>query len=140
MTREPIYAALFVLLQGIPGIVSASRKLKHWNDVPKVDQPALFMAQGGQTAQAVTGQPTKWVLNLKIYLYVNTSDPTQSPAEIMNPLLDAICNALEPSPAVGKQTLGGLAHYCRIDGGIETDEGTLGDQAVAIIPVEILAA
>jgi hypothetical protein len=35
-------------------------------------------------------------------------------------------------------TLGGLVNYCRIEGDIETDEGLLGEQAVAIIPVSIL--
>ena len=41
--------------------------------------------------------------------------------------------------ATGKQTLGGLVHDCRIAGDIETDEGRLGDQAVAIIPIEMMS-
>ena len=39
-----------------------------------------------------------------------------------------------------KQTLGGLVAHAWIDGVIETDEGVLGDQAVAIIPVVIKTA
>ncbi|MEW6563320.1 MAG: hypothetical protein AB1400_08845 [Pseudomonadota bacterium] len=139
MTREPIYAALFNLLQNLPGIVTASRRLRHWNDVPRANQPALYMVQKSESAQTITGQPTKWLLRLNVYLYVNTADRTQSPAEVMNLLLDAISAALEPPPAIGKQTLGGLVYYCRIAGEIQTDEGALGDQSVAIIPVELLA-
>ena len=38
------------------------------------------------------------------------------------------------------QTLGGLAAHAWTAGKIETDEGVLGGQAVAIVPVEILVA
>jgi len=40
----------------------------------------------------------------------------------------------------GLQDLGlaNLVRHARIEGRIETDEGVLGDQAVAVIPVEIL--
>ena len=36
------------------------------------------------------------------------------------------------------QTLGGLVSDCWISGKIETDEGALGGQAVAIIPIEMI--
>jgi hypothetical protein len=60
---------------------------------------------------------------------------------VLNPLLDAIAAALAPTGAdlvAGAQTLGGLVKHCWISGAIETDEGALGGQAVAIVPVEIL--
>lgn len=139
MNREPLYAALFARLAAIPGLKTASRRLRHWSDVGASEQPALFLAQKSETAQTVTGQPTRWALTADVYLYVNTPAP-QSPGQAMNPLLDAIEAALAPdSPARNANTLGGLAQYCRIEGAIETDEGTLGDQAVAIVPIQILA-
>ena len=39
-----------------------------------------------------------------------------------------------------EQTLDGLVMGCRIDGKIETDEGALGAQSVAIVPITVLTA
>jgi hypothetical protein len=63
-----------------------------------------------------------------------------APATILNPLLDALEAALAPSPATGIQNLGlpAMVQHPYIAGKIETDEGVLGDQAIAIVPVEIL--
>lgn len=73
-----------------------------------------------------------------VYIYVKTDG--ESPSSLLNPLLDAVEQALQPQhPDINQwQTLGGLATHCWIEGTIETDEGTLGDQAVAIIPINIL--
>lgn len=136
--REPIFAALAARLGTLPGVVTFSRRLRHWNDVAAVEQPAVFLAQGAQNATTDTGLPTIWTLSADLYVYVRT-DGGQDPGPILNQVLDAIDAALAPDNDVaGRQTLGGLVHYCRIEGAIETDEGTLGDQAVAIIPISIL--
>jgi hypothetical protein len=53
MIREPIFAALFAKLQQLQtdgDVVTLSRRLTHWNDVPIEQQPALYMAQGDQVA------------------------------------------------------------------------------------------
>ncbi len=137
MNRETIYSALFTKLSAASGLVTKSRKLKHWADVPAIEQPALYQAQVKETVTRQTGQPSVWRLNLDVYLYANTSDPATSPSQVLNPILDAIVASLEP--AIGEvQTLSGLVQYCRINGAIETDEGVLGQQAVVIIPIEIL--
>jgi hypothetical protein len=136
--REPIYLALFARLQAIPGLATVSRRVKHWDDVPSASQPALFQSQKSQTAQKQTGLPTRWTLPVEVYLYVR-SPTTDAPAAHLNPLIDAVCGALAPDDITGQRcTLGGLVHDARIAGQIETDEGTLGDQAVAIVPIEIL--
>jgi len=139
INREPIYAALFNLLAATSGITTSSRILKHWDDVPSADQPALFMAQGNQSAKTERGKPTLWTLDAKVYIYVKT-DGDQVPSSVINPILDAIEAALSGNAAENVQTLGGLVDYARIEGTIETDEGTLGTQAVAIIPISILAS
>lgn len=137
MNREAIYAALFAKLAAVPGLKTSSRRLLHWSDVGQGDQPALFQAQKTETAQIVSGQATRWTLAVDVYLYVKTPPP-DSPGTVLNPLLDAIEAALVPdNPIKNTNTLGGLVHHCWIEGAIETDEGTLGDQAVAIIPVLI---
>lgn len=139
MNREAIYSALFALMATVPGLTTASRKLKHWSDVPPARRPALFQTQGRETvmATAANGLPARWLLEATLYLYVSGTGMT-SPGEVLNPILDAIAARLEPDPAGGPQTLGGLVHYARIEGAIETAEGTLGDDEVALIPVRIL--
>ena len=55
-------------------------------------------------------------------------------------MLDALEAALAPDPASGVQRLAvpDMVSHAYIDGKVETDEGVLGDQAIAIVPVEIL--
>jgi hypothetical protein len=140
MTREPIYLALFALLSAIPGLVTTSRRLLHWSDVFPPQQPALFQVQKKELQQPKKGFPAKVTLQCDIYLYVNTgNDLTVTPASTLNPLMDAIEAALAPNPATGVQTLGGTVSHCWIEGEIITDEGVLGPQGVAIVPVFILA-
>lgn len=138
MTREPVYAALFALLSGAASFATASRRLRHWSDVGPAEQPALFVVQKSETAERKAGLPVKWRASVDVYLYAHAPDDETAPATVLNPLLDAIEAALAPQGAV--QTLGGLAAHAWIAGKIETDEGVLGGQAVAILPVEILVA
>lgn len=139
MTREPIYSALFALVAAAPGLVTTSRKLLHWADVPASQRPALFMAQKREAIVQSTGRPAVWTLTVDLYVYVSTQGAT-SPGAVLNPILDAISTALDYRPGPGvPQTLGGLVQWARISGAIETDEGTLGSEAVAIIPVNILS-
>lgn len=141
MNREPIYSALFAKLQGLPGVVTASRRLRHWSDVSPAEQPAVFMAQKNELAQITTGQATRWTLAVDVYLYVKTGGSHEAPGPLLNPLLDAIESALAvDNPIKNTCTLGGLVQHCRIEGAIETDEGTLGDQAVCIVPIVIFTA
>lgn len=140
MIREPIYAALFALLQNAAPFVTASRRLRHWSDVAAPEQPALFMIQKSETAEERRPLPAKWRALVDLYLYAQAPDDTTPPAEVMNPLLDAVETALAPDPVSHVQTLGGLAQHCWIAGRIETDEGVLGGQTVAIVPIEILVS
>lgn len=142
MIREPIYAALFARIESAAPFATASRRLRHWSDVQAAEQPALFLTQKSETATGQRGLPTKWLLAADIYLYCQAPDEVTAPALVLNPLIDAIEKALAPTggdAVLGNaQTLGGLVSDCRIAGKIETDEGALGGQAVAIIPVELL--
>lgn len=138
MVREDIFSALFTLIAAAPGLVTTSRKLKHWNDVSANEMPALFLAQGAQNAMVRTGEPTRWELNGTIWVYVSTID--NDPGPVLNPILDAICNTLGLNGAGYQQTLGGLVEYARVEGTIETSEGTLGTTEVCKIPVKMLTA
>ena len=139
--REAIYAALWTLGSAAGSFASANRRLRHWADVAPAEQPALFMSEkGGHAVVKALGAPITWTLYADFYIYVHSSDPYAAPATILNPLLDALERALAPSSATGIQNLGQpqLVQHAYIAGKIETDEGVLGDQAIAIVPVEIL--
>lgn len=143
LNREAIYSALFTKLQTIAGLNTCSRILKHWTDVGPEAQPALFMAQIREIAGTEqSGRPTEWKLYVSLFVYVRT-DGITPPGAVMNPILDAIEAIVQARhPVTGKNNLGGgipNLEWCRIDGTIETDEGTLGNQAVAIIPLLLFA-
>lgn len=143
ITREPIYLALYNLLLGLidsEDVKTVSRRLKHWADTPASEQPAIFIIQRGENPTQVKYLPTKWILDVDLYVYVNSGDdPNAAATELLNPILDAIEELFPPSDEDGPiQTLGGLVSHCWISGRIETSEGVLGQQEVAIVPIEIL--
>ena len=140
MNREPIHSALFTLVQSCASFKVASRILKHWTDVNDADMPAIFQAHKNDVPTYLGKDfPPKWTMNFDLYIYVNTKgDPSVSPAQVMNPILDALETALGGKPNAYTQTLGGLVSHCRIAGQTQTDEGTLGELGVAIVPIEIV--
>ena len=141
IAREPVYAALWALVAQVGDFATAERRLRHWADVSPAEQPAVFMCEKGSEARVkALGAPVVWTLHADFYVYAHSSDPHRAPASILNPLVDAIETALAPSLATGIQDLGlpAMVHHAYISGKIETDEGVLGDQAIAIVPVEIL--
>src|SRR5215472_13054396 len=99
--------------------------------------------KGGEarTESRAFNTPVVYTLLFDLYVYAHSSDQYRSPAMVLNPLLDAVERALSPlyDPAgIGGYTTLGLepmVRYCRIQGRVETDEGVLGDQALAIVPV-----
>lgn len=136
--REAIYAALYARLPSTPTFVTKSRILRAWFDTPAEEQPAIYQAQTGQIVIPTSGQPAKWVLKADLYIYSKVPAGV-SPGTVLNALLAEIELALKSDhPIDSRCTLGGLVHYARIEGEVETDEGTLGDQAVAIVPIAIL--
>lgn len=138
INREAIYSALFAKLQGVAGFVTVSRRLRMWADVSPAEQPALFQAQRRESIATTPGLNKVITMEVDVYLYAHTGgDRTKSPSETINPLLDAVLAALAPDPITNKQRLGGLVEHCWVEGSVETDEGLLGDQGVAILPVII---
>ena len=139
MNREAIYSALFAKFQGIPDFVTCSRWLKHYDDVPPSEQPACFVAQGSQIAKKIKGFPTEYTLEAKVWLYAHNTDQRIPPSIALNNILDKVDEMLKPSHVEDHQTLGGIVEHCWIDGEIITDEGTLGDQSIAIFTIKILS-
>ena len=142
MNRETIHQALFDKVAAVATFKTTSRRWKSFNEVPAADQPAFFQVQGKQESQTTTGQPTVWKFHVDLVIYVNSGgDHSVIPASVINPIVDAITALFDPNPPTfNKQTLGGLVHYARVSGAIETDEGVLGEQGYAVIPIEILVS
>jgi len=139
--RELIYSTLWEFGASAARFTNANRRLRHWADVSPAEQPALFMSErGGQAAVKKLGAPIVWTLYADFYIYAHSSDPYLAPTAILNPLVDALEAALSPSPTTGVQNLGlpQMVQHAYIAGKVQTDEGVLGDQAIAIVPVEIL--
>lgn len=144
---EPAYAALFAALPGlttdmVPGpFVTKSRRLKHWHDVPPELQPALFQNQLPIPITYAGDSPaSKWSLRADLYLYAHDATETDG-GTLINTLVDQVTAALEPDNAeLHLQTLNDAVYWCRVIGPIETDEGKLGAQGMAIIPVELILA
>lgn len=149
LDREAIFAALFARLQTVPGVVTFSRRLRDWNDVPPEEQPALFLTTMDETQQNEQGRPPKHLLRAKAWVYCRSSDTSVPPSTKLNQIVSAIETALERqsneatalfSGGLGwSTTLGGLVLHAWITGPVVTDEGTFGDQAVAVVPIEMLA-
>lgn len=149
MNREDIKSALFNLVanvrfdlgNGLMGFNTASPKLKHWDDVQPGEQPAFFLSQGPQTplAPVAPNGPRSWHLDYTARIYVRTAGEVD-PATALNPILDAIEACFDPMVLGGPQTLSGLVQWVRIEGTIDTFEGTLGDQEIGLITLRALAA
>lgn len=149
MTREPIYAAIFQFFANLtagnaPLFVTATRHTVTWDKYAPEQTPALLFKQHDEVAVRKTGFPTIWTLHPVLMLYAHTGqsiDLNVIPGQILNPLVDAIENALDViDPKTGKCTLGGLVSHCAITGTISMIEGNLGDEAVVVIPLEILTS
>lgn len=149
--REAIWSAFFSLLS--PSLLISSgglfatvgRRAINFEAVATVQQPALYVLQRHEKAEATRrGEPTKWLLKAELFVYaLNQADqiaPGSGGGQVLNPLIDAVEKALAPRPVEGNAlTLGGLVSRAFIDGEVEVYEGNIINQAVAIIPVTIIA-
>lgn len=139
MNREAIYSAVYARLQTVAGFNTVSRRVRHWVDVSFPEMPYVAMIQRREEPDGTRkGMPLRWILHVDFYIYTHSADPKSSPSVILNPMLDSVCAAYSGDVPSNTILLGGVAHHCRISGSIETDEGTLGDIAVAIVPLIIV--
>jgi hypothetical protein len=152
--REPIYQALLGQLQQLqapsssyaatwPSLV-VSRGFVHWEDATV--QPAIYIVPVKETAIYKKGLPTKWMVEVELYLYVR-ADSIDLGVQNLSALLDAVdatlsvFNTTNAGGPTFANTLGNLAVYCAIQGAIDISGGFLnGQQAVARVPIEIMVA
>lgn len=142
IAREPIYAALFALVQSAAAshAVTIARRFVLASQVPPAEQPAVFQVEKSERVQHERrGLPSKYWLSVDLVVYVQAGDSASIPSQAINQILDAIDAALAPSPddPMHNQTLGGLVEHAWIEGEALIVEGTLQDQSVAIVPVQL---
>jgi hypothetical protein len=146
--RESIYQALLAKLKTAADFKTVGRKAVLPPELQPEQMPALFLVQTRQAADPhPRGLPARWTLECDLLLYVHNLNATQEatgeeavvPATQLNYLLDALEAAVAPEPASGVQTLGGLVSHCWIEGEVQIEEGLLSPQAMAVVPIKILA-
>lgn len=140
MVREDVYKALYEKICNGLGdkVVTTGRKLRHWDDVDSGEQPAVFMAQTGETNRSGSGLQRVWEFGVDIYVYTHAGEGSDTlPATQMNEINDLIMAAIKPNAVNSHQTLDDLVLDVQLSGAIETDEGLLGPQSISIIPLKI---
>lgn len=145
--RETIYQTFFDLVsgaedsQGAPAFKTLSRKLTGWAQVASEEKPGLYQIQIDEDLKNELGSGIPYVdkASVELYIFVSQEDSELATSTLLNPLVDSVFAAMQPSDADEKQTLGGLIDDVRI-GKVMYREGLMGPNAFAVIPVEMLIA
>jgi len=144
INREAIHLGIYALLQKLEEsgeLRTLTRKLQHPQDVHPEQMPYCAMVARSQRRTQKQHTPGQYYLPVDLYVYVARKGDDIEAATALNQTLDAIDRALERPhnhPAQDLEVPGVIR--CWIEGEITTDEGTLGDIAAAVIPIEVLAA
>lgn len=126
----------------VTGFRTTGDRLKWYTEVSA--QPALFVRHSGDEyppRRAAREIPSAPVLEFEAWLYSNAGrDPDVSPGAALDNLIDAVRQALTPVPSL-PQTLGlpGVVQHCWIEGHIDLEPGDASGQAIAVIPIKVLA-
>ncbi len=142
MSREAAFSALFAAVSAAYPWGLASRRMKLWSEIPAAMRPALFQLESGAEAYQWASPATpKRTLEAKLFLYFDARDPSTPGASAINAALDALDAALAPSGAdsgLGRQTLGGAVHDCKIAGVPVRDPGDLDGDGLAVVSVKLV--
>lgn len=148
-TRNQVMTALFALVSSAAPFAWTERKVRLWGDVPQDQRPYLGMGErqennAGNT-RGLAGAPVVRTWHAEFFVYTWAKDLVGSappgspvPADLLNPLLDAIEDAMQPDALTGRQTLGGLVTHAWIVGDTLKVPGDIDGDGMAIIPVSIL--
>jgi hypothetical protein len=143
MSRETAFSALFTLVSAAYPWGLASRRMKLWGEVPAAMRPAFFQLESGpETYQWASPAVPKRTFEAKLFLYFASQDLTTPGSTAINNALDAIDAALTPAgadAALGRQTLGGTLHDCKIAGVPVRDTGDLDGDGLAVVSVRLIA-
>jgi hypothetical protein len=142
-TRESAIASLTMLVAGsFAWKTGPVRRLKLWNDVSLSARPACYVFEGGEDVYSWTEsvRPRR-IVEVRLFVYLNAKDPSVVGAALLNDVMDALDAAFVPKgpdEPLGRNTLGGAAYNCRIEGKILKDPGDLDGDAMLVVPVKIV--
>jgi len=143
MSRETVFSALFAAVSAAYPWGLASRRMKLWGEVPSSMRPALFQLESGpESYQWASPALPRRTFEAKLFLYFASQDPATPGSIAINAALDAIDAALAPSGAdatLGRQTLGGAVHDCKIVAVPVRDPGDLDGDGLAVVSVRLVA-
>ena len=118
MSREAAFSALFAAVSAAWPWGLASRRMKLWSEVPAALRPAFFQLESGpETYQWASPAIPKRTFEAKLFLYFDARDPTTPGATRSTPRSTPSTRRLRPpapTPRLGRQTLGGAVHDCKI--------------------------
>lgn len=140
--RETAITNLLTLITGAYAwVTSPSRRLRTFDDTPRTSRPTAFLFEGGNDryTSRQAGLP-KRVMECKLFIYLDTSNPATIGATAINTMIEAIEAAIKPQgmdAAQGKQTLGGTVIDCQINGTAFKDPGDLDGDGMIILPFVI---
>lgn len=132
---EPVMQGLLGHIQSkVPDFITVGRRVRHWTQV--ADQPAFFLRRTGMM-DSYNGSMPIVTLECEGWIYCNAGeDPGVAPDETLTGLEKALRDAFAPDDQM-RFTIGGLAHWCRIEGKSDISPGDQGPQAIARIPIRI---
>lgn len=142
-TRETAIAALKALVAGAYSWKTGPvRRLKLWNDVALSARPACYLFEGGEDVYSWTESVRpKRIVEIRLFVYLSAKDASVVGAAGLNDVMDALDAAFVPRGSdelLGRNTLGGAAYHCRIEGKILKDPGDLDGDAMLVVPVRIV--
>lgn len=119
------------------GFLSADTRVLHWQQVDA--QPALFLRRTGVLDQVdAENFFSITTLECEAWIYCNAGkNPDANPDDTLTALEKLVRESFIPDGDYGdpRFTLGGLAHWCRIQGKSDVSSGDQGPQAIVRIPI-----
>lgn len=119
------------------GFLSADTRVLHWQQVDA--QPALFLRRTGVLDQVdAENFFSITTLECEAWIYCNAGqNPDAKPDDTLTALEKLVRESFAPDADYGdpRFTLGGLAHWCRIQGKTDVSSGDQGPQAIVRIPI-----
>ena len=151
---EHVFAAVFALADkvvwgpdGEPTkfkMLTKSRRLKLFNEVPSESQPALYQTEHDEDELPKTGTGGKTILGVSWFIYFTPGgDPSAVPTITANRIMGAVRRALRPITADPgfydrRNSLGGLVYSVRVEGKVFKDPGDIDNQGLLIVPIRII--
>lgn len=117
---------------------TVSQRLRLWGDVPADQQPAAFLVTHRETDEYRGLGLLRRRLDLGIWCYSRTDDPTLIGGTDLDTMLESFETAFAPDrPDTNLLTLNGLVYWCRIEGRVLKDPGDIDNQAMMIVPIVV---